>query len=43
MNLRVREDRGRLMLAVNAAVLVGMFLYKNTLLPSVPCIHLLIE
>jgi hypothetical protein len=43
MNLRVREDPWRLMLAVNAAVLVGAFLYKITLPPYVPHIHLLVD
>ena len=36
MNLRVREDPWHLMLAVNGAVLVGVFLYKITLPPYVP-------
>ncbi|HZE51813.1 MAG TPA: hypothetical protein VE111_00850 [Bradyrhizobium sp.] len=43
MNLRVREDPWRLMLAVNAAVLVGVFLHKITLPPYVPYIHLLVD
>jgi hypothetical protein len=43
MNLRVRENPWRLMLAVNAAVLLGVFLYKITLLPYVPYIHLLVD
>ena len=43
MNLRVREDPWHLMLAVNAAVLVGVFLYKITLPPYVPYIHLLVD
>jgi hypothetical protein len=43
MNLRVREDPWRLMLAFNAAVLVGVFLYKMTLPPYVPYIHLLVD
>ena len=43
MNLRVREDPWRLMLAVNAAVLVGVFLHKITLPPFVPYIHLLVD
>jgi hypothetical protein len=43
MNLRVREDPWRLMLAFNAAVLVGVFLYKITLPPYVPYIHLLVD
>jgi hypothetical protein len=43
MNLRVRENPWRLMLAVNVAVLIGVFLYKVTLPPYVPYIHLLVD
>src|SRR6202011_1726007 len=43
MNLRVRENPWRLMLTVNAAVLVGGFLHKITLPPFVPYIHLLVD
>jgi hypothetical protein len=43
MNLRVRENPWRLMLAVNAAVVIGVFLYKITLPPYVPYIHLLVD
>ena len=43
MNLRVRENPWRLMLAVNVAVLIGVFLYKITLPPYVPYIHLLVD
>src|SRR5258708_16524716 len=43
MNLRVRENPWRLMLAVNVAVLMGVFLYKITLPPYVPYIHLLVD
>jgi hypothetical protein len=43
MNLRVRENPWRLMLAVNVAVLVGVFLYKITREPYVPYIHLLVD
>ena len=43
MNLRMRENPWRLMLAVNAAVLVGVFLYKLTREPYVPYIHLLVD
>src|SRR5881397_4170133 len=43
MNLRVRENPWRLMLAVNAAVLIGVFLYKIRLQPYVPYIHLLVD
>src|SRR5258708_13052297 len=43
MNLRVRENPWRLMLAVNAAVLIGVFLYKVTREPYVPYVHLLVD
>src|SRR5258707_12000501 len=43
MNMRVRENPWRLMLAVNAAVLTGVFLYKITREPYVPYIHLLVD
>src|ERR1700694_448885 len=43
MNLRVRENPWRLMLAVNAAVSIGVFLYKITSEPYVPYIHLLVD
>ena len=43
MNLRVWENPWRLMLAVNAAVFVGVFLHKITLPPYVPYIHLLVD
>ena len=43
MNLRMRENPWRLMLAVNVAVLIGVFLYKLTLPPYVPYIHLLVD
>ena len=43
MNLRVWENPWRLMLAVNAAVLVGVFLHKIALPPFVPYIHLLVD
>jgi hypothetical protein len=43
MNLRIRENPWRLMLAVNAAVLVGVFCHKITLPPFVPYIHLLVD
>jgi hypothetical protein len=43
MNLRVRENPWRLMLAVNIVVLVGVFLYKITREPYVPYIHLLVD
>src|SRR5881397_3496343 len=43
MNLRVRENPWRLMLAVNAAVLIGVFLYKIAREPYVPYIHLLVD
>jgi hypothetical protein len=43
MNLRLRESPWRLMLAVNVAVLIGVFLHKITLPPFVPYIHLLVD
>ena len=43
MNLRVWENPWRLMLAVNAAVLIGVFLHKISLPPYVPYIHLLVD
>ncbi|QWG18498.1 hypothetical protein KMZ68_00915 [Bradyrhizobium sediminis] len=41
--LRMRENPWRLMLAVNAAVLAGVFLYKLPREPYVPYIHLLVD
>jgi hypothetical protein len=43
MNLRVRENPWRLMLAINVAVVIGVFLYKLTREPYVPYIHLLVD
>ena len=43
MNLRVWENPWRLMLAVNAAVLIGVFWHKIALPPYVPYIHLLVD
>src|SRR6202171_3339496 len=43
MILRMRENPWRLMLAVNAAVLIGVFFYKITREPYVPYIHLLVD
>ncbi|OKO71917.1 hypothetical protein [Bradyrhizobium sp. NAS96.2] len=43
MNLRTWQNPWRLMLAVNAAVLVGVFLHKIALPPFVPYIHLLVD
>ena len=43
LGLRVRENPWRLMLAVNVAVLIGVFLYKLTREPYVPYIHLLVD
>jgi hypothetical protein len=43
MNLRLWENPWRLMLAVNAAVLIGVFWHKVTLPPYVPYIHLLVD
>src|SRR6266481_9374450 len=43
MNPRLWENHWRLMLAVNIAVLIGVFFYKITLPPYVPYIHLLVD
>src|SRR3979490_107005 len=43
MNWRVWENPWRLMLTVNTAVLIGVFLYKLTREPYVPYIHLLVD
>jgi hypothetical protein len=43
MKLDLRENPWRLMLAVNVAVLLGVFLYKIRLPPYVPYIHLLVD
>src|ERR1700738_4558758 len=43
MNLRVPKNPWRLILSVNAAVLIGVFLYKIPLPPYVPYIHLLVD
>jgi hypothetical protein len=43
ISLRLRENPWRLMLAVNGAVLIGVFLYKITREPYVPYIHLLVD
>jgi hypothetical protein len=41
--VRVRENPWRSMIAVNVAVMVGVFLYKITREPYVPYIHLLVD
>ena len=43
MNPRVWQNPWRLMLTVNAAVLIGVFLHKIALPPYVPYIHLLVD
>ena len=43
MNGRVWENPWRLMLAVNAAVMIGVFWHKITLTPYVPYLHLLVD
>jgi hypothetical protein len=43
INQRLRENPWRLLLAVNGAVLIGVFLYKITREPYVPYIHLLVD
>jgi hypothetical protein len=40
---RLRENPWRLMIAVNAAVIIGVFLYKIGREPYVPYIHLLVD
>src|SRR4051794_40822546 len=40
---RLRENPWRLMIALNAAVIIGVFLYKITREPYVPYIHLLVD
>ncbi len=43
MNFRVWEHPWRLMLVINSAVFVGLFLHKIALPPYVPYIHLLVD
>src|SRR5436190_20975241 len=43
LNRFMRENPWRLMLAVNAAVLIGVFCHKIALPPFVPYIHLLVD
>ena len=43
MNLPLRENPWRLMLAVNLVVIVGVFFYKITREPYVPYIHLVVD
>jgi hypothetical protein len=43
MDMRRWENPWRLMLAVNVAVAIGVFLHKITLPPYVPYIHLLVD
>ena len=43
MNLRDWQNPWRLMLAVNAVVFAGLFLYKIALPPYVPYIHLIVD
>src|SRR5919197_760573 len=43
MNPRLWQNPWRLMLAVNAAVFIGVFLHKISLPPYVPYIHLLVD
>ena len=43
MNLRVWQNPWRLMLAVNTAMLFGVFLHKIALPPYVPYIHLVVD
>jgi hypothetical protein len=41
--VRLRENPWRTMIAVNVAVMIGVFLYKITREPYVPYIHLLVD
>src|SRR6516162_6052337 len=43
MNPSAWKDPWRVMLVVNAAVMLGVFLHKITLPPYVPYIHLLVD
>jgi hypothetical protein len=43
LDLRVLQDPWRLMLGVNVAVIIGVFLHKIALPPFVPYIHLLVD
>jgi hypothetical protein len=43
MNLLTRQNPWRVMLAVNVAVMAGVFIHKITLPPYVPYIHLLVD
>ena len=43
MSLRAWQNPWRVMLAVNVAVLAGVFIHKVTLPPYVPYIHLLVD
>ena len=43
MSLRAWENPWRLMLAVNVAVVIGVFLHKIALPPYVPYVHLLVD
>src|SRR5580692_12818768 len=43
MNLRFRENPWRTMIAVNVAVMIGVFTYKITREPYVPYIHLVVD
>src|ERR1700742_640058 len=43
INPRLLQNHWRLMLAVNVAVVIGVFVHKITLPPFVPYIHLLVD
>src|ERR1700761_2334986 len=43
MNPPLWRNPWRLMIAVNIAVMIGVFIYKITLPPFVPYIHLLVD
>src|ERR1700744_6373149 len=41
--VRIRDNPWRTMIAVNVAVMIGVFFYKITREPYVPYIHLLVD
>ncbi|HSI42690.1 MAG TPA: hypothetical protein VLA00_19250, partial [Xanthobacteraceae bacterium] len=43
MTARILQNPWRLLLAINAAVIVGVFIHKIQLPPYVPYIHLLVD
>ena len=43
MTARILQNPWRLLLAINAAVIVGVFVHKIQLPPYVPYVHLLVD